>query len=151
MVTINVINSSYLSAQQSFTSIQMQKQIHDSLLAKLNLEAQVLCFQVNVFPSYSASSLREGVCKERKSKKEEGRMKEWARRRKDMWKRSRKDLNLFDFGLWMLPNYVSFFKYFCSLYSLEEIFKLKIFPYTIILSHFIDQQQIIQGQKTLGI
>lgn len=90
----------------------MRKQIHDSLLAKLNLEAYVLCFQANVFPSYSASSLREGVCKGRKRKKEEGRMKEWAKRRKDMWKRRRNDLNLFDLGFLMLPNYVLFFKFF---------------------------------------
>lgn len=41
----------------------------------------------------------------RKRKKKDGRMKEWSKR-KVMWKRCRKELNLFDFRFSMLPNYV---------------------------------------------
>lgn len=39
-------------------------------------------------------------------------MKEWAKRKKDVWKRCRKELNLFDLGFLTLTNYVYFFRFF---------------------------------------
>lgn len=51
-------------------------------------------------------------------------------------KRGRKGVDPFDLGF--LCHHIVSFQVFCFLYSLEEIFKLRIFPYTIIILSFID-------------
>jgi len=73
-------------------------------LTKLNIEAVSPWSQSDVFPLYNTSSLREGVWRVKRWK--DGRMKEWAKRKEDVWERWRKEFTLFDLGFLMLTNCV---------------------------------------------